>query len=414
MITLALYSMKGGVGKTAAAVNLAHLASAGTYRTLICDLDPQGASSYYFRIRAARNFNSSKFVKGGRFIDENIKGTDYPNLDLLPSKLSYRNLDLALDEMKNSKFRLRKIFGEIEHEYDYLILDCPPGISLVSENVFNAADYIFVPLIPTTLSVMTYEKLLDFFTKKEYDVSRLYAFFSMVESKKSLHQEMMEKIESGGHNVLRTRIPYRSDIERMGVYREPVTAFLPQSDSARIYADLWEEIRGIIENGGLDLNTSIVMKDEIERKFLVNEIPEDLYKYPSNVISQGYLEVTDDETEIRIRRKEDRFFKTVKSGRGLERKEIETKIGSEAYNEEWPKTAGMRIEKRRYEIPYERHVIELDIYLGDLAGLVVAEVEFKSVEESARFVPPNWFDSEVTDDKRYSNRNLAVHGRPEE
>ncbi|MGH7892920.1 MAG: CYTH domain-containing protein, partial [Thermodesulfobacteriota bacterium] len=172
------------------------------------------------------------------------------------------------------------------------------------------------------------------------------------------------------------------------------------------------EIRGIIENRGLDLNIPIVMNNEIERKFLVNEIPEDLYKYPSNVISQGYLEVTDDETEIRIRRIEDRFFKTVKSGRGLERKEIETKIGSEAYNEEWPKTAGMRIEKRRYEIPYERHVIELDIYLGDLAGLVVAEVEFKSVEESARFVPPDWFGTEITDDVRYSNRSLAVYGRP--
>ena len=249
MITLAIYSMKGGVGKTAAAVNLAHLASAETYRTLICDLDPQGASSYYFRIKAARNFNSSKFVKGGRFIDENIKGTDYPNLDLLPSKLSYRNLDLALDGMKKSKFRLRRVFSEIEHEYDYLILDCPPGISLVSENVFNAADYIFVPLIPTTLSVMTYEKLLEFFTKKEYDAGRLYAFFSMVESKKSLHREIIEKIESGGRNILRTRIPYRSDIERMGVYREPVTAFLPQSDSARIYAGLWEEIRGITGKG---------------------------------------------------------------------------------------------------------------------------------------------------------------------
>ena len=250
MDTLALYSMKGGVGKTAAAVNLAYLASAGGFRTLICDLDPQGASSYYFRIKASRNFNSSKFVKGGRNIDENIKGTDYPNLDLLPSKLSYRNLDLALDEMKDSKFRLRKILGEIEHEYDYLFLDCPPGISLVSENIFNASDYIFVPLIPTTLSVMTYEKLLDFFTKKEFDTRKLYAFFSMVESKKSLHREMMDKIESANGNVLSTRIPYRSDIERMGVYREPLTAHLPQSDSAGVYAELWEEMRGIMGKGG--------------------------------------------------------------------------------------------------------------------------------------------------------------------
>ena len=245
MITIALYSMKGGVGKTAAAVNLAYLASAYGFRTLLCDLDPQGASSYYFRIKASRSFNSSKFIKGGRNIDENIKGTDYPKLDLLPSKLSYRNLDLALDDMKKSKSRLKMVFQEIEHEYDYLFLDCPPGISLVSENVFVAAEYILVPLIPTTLSVMTYEKLLEFFRKKEYDIGKLYVFFSMVESKKSLHIEIMEKIESGGERILRSRIPYRSDIERMGVYREPLPAYLPKSDSAVFFMDLWEEVRGI-------------------------------------------------------------------------------------------------------------------------------------------------------------------------
>jgi chromosome partitioning protein len=249
MITVALYSMKGGVGKTAAAVNLAYLASAENYRTLVCDLDPQGACSYYFRIKASRNFNSSKFIKGGRNIDANIKGTDYPNLDMLPSKLSYRNLDLALDDMKKSKSRLRKVFREIEYEYDYLFLDCPPGISLVSENIFTAADYIFIPLIPTTLSVMTYEKLLDFFRKKEYDTAKLFVFFSMVESRKKLHAEMMEKVESNGQNIMRARIPYRSDIERMGVYREPVAAYIPHSTSAEEYRALWDEMRKAIETG---------------------------------------------------------------------------------------------------------------------------------------------------------------------
>jgi adenylate cyclase len=74
----------------------------------------------------------------------------------------------------------------------------------------------------------------------------------------------------------------------------------------------------------------------------------------------------------------------------------------------------MRVEKTRYEIPYGAHLIELDVYSGALEGLVVAEVEFGSEEESARFDPPDWFGSEVTDDVRYSNRSLAVHGRPEE
>ena len=197
MITIALYSMKGGVGKTAATVNLAHLASLDGFRTLICDLDPQGASSWYFRIRAGKNFNSNKFIKGGRSIDE----------------------------------------------YDYLFLDCPPGISLVSENILNAADVVLVPLVPTPLSVLTFEKLGTFLDKKEFDAAKIYPFFSMAERRKSLHLETMDKLSAENRNVLASVIPYRSEVERMGVYREPLTANTPGSFSAKAYAALWTEVK---------------------------------------------------------------------------------------------------------------------------------------------------------------------------
>ena len=235
--------MKGGVGKTAAAVNLSYLASKEGYNTILCDLDPQGASTYYFRIRASKNFNTNKFIKGGKHIDKNIKGTDYPNLDLLPSKLSYRNLDLALDALKNSKKRLKQIFKELEDDYDYLFMDCPPGISLISENVFNAADIIVVPLIPTTLSELTYEKLLKFFEKNDINPKKIHTFFSMVETRKTLHQETMNKVMEEQGNILQTRIPYRSDIERMGINREPVAVSNPHSDSTQSYQELWGEIK---------------------------------------------------------------------------------------------------------------------------------------------------------------------------
>ncbi len=154
------------------------------------------------------------------------------------------------------------------------------------------------------------------------------------------------------------------------------------------------------------------MTNEIERKFLVKEMPAGLENYASNYISQGYLAVTEGGTEIRIRRKGNKYYETVKSGEGLSRKEAEAEIGSDAFHALWPLTEDMRVEKTRYEIPYGAHLIELDIYSGALEGLLVAEVEFPSVEESARFAPPDWFGSEVTSDKRYANRGLALYGKP--
>jgi len=246
MKRISIYSMKGGVGKTAASVNLSYLAAADGFNTLLCDLDPQGASTYYFRIRASKNFNTNKFIRGGKHIDKNIKGTDFPNLDLLPSKLSYRNLDLALDALKNSKKRLKQIFNELADDYDYLFMDCPPGISLVSENVFNASDIIIVPLIPTTLSELTYEKMIKFFKKNDIDSEKIYTFFSMVETRKTLHQETMNKIIEEGNNIFESKIPYRSDVEKMGIHREPLPVTSPHSDSTRAYIELWNEIKTVL------------------------------------------------------------------------------------------------------------------------------------------------------------------------
>lgn len=237
--------MKGGVGKTVTAVNLAYCAAKSGNFTLICDLDPQAASTFYFRIKASKNFNASKFIKGGKNIDKNIKGTDFLNLDLLPSKLSYRNFDLALDALKNSTKKLKAIFKDIEDDYDYLFLDCPPGISLISENVFNASDIILVPLIPTTLSVRSYIKLLKFFKKNKMNNSKIYPFFSMVEKRKSLHKNTINRIGKKKNNFLTTRIPYRSDIEKMGIEKRPVPEYAENSPASESYFSLWEEINSL-------------------------------------------------------------------------------------------------------------------------------------------------------------------------
>lgn len=241
MKTIALYSIKGGVGKTAAAVNLSYLASQLYPPTLICDLDPQGASSYYFRISASKKYSSDKFLKGNKKIFSNIKATDFDNLDLLPSDFSYRNLDIELAEEKKPQKKLKKNLQELSDDYQFIFLDCPPNLTLLSESVFAASDIILVPLIPTTLSMRTFYQLKNFFEVSNLDSSKILAFFSMVEKQKKLHRDVMTENINTPELLFQT-IPYNSEVEKMGIYRAPLNAVLPHSPASTAYKNLWEEL----------------------------------------------------------------------------------------------------------------------------------------------------------------------------
>ena len=154
------------------------------------------------------------------------------------------------------------------------------------------------------------------------------------------------------------------------------------------------------------------MSLEIERKFLVTSLPRAMDRDPHEHIIQGYVVVGADGSEVRLRRKGQKYFETVKLGRGEVRSELEIELTATQFDTLWEATSGRRIEKTRYEVPHAGRIVEVDVYHGELAGLVIAECEFASAEESRRFVPPEWFGGEVTDDPEYKNQNLALHGRP--
>jgi len=238
MRVVSTYSIKGGVGKTAAAVNLAYMAAHRRGRTLLWDLDPQGAASFYYRIKSKVKGGGEGLLSGRRPLESAIKGTDFPFLDLVPSDFSYRHLDLLLDRRKKRTRSLRRLLKPLRGQYDTVIIDSPPGLTLVAENLFDTIDTLVVPLIPTTLSVRTLDQLENFLDPGP----SLLMFFSMVDGRKKLHHDVMDDIRGSRRGVLDTVIPAATEVELMGVNRAPVGEFAPGSGAAQAYASLWSEI----------------------------------------------------------------------------------------------------------------------------------------------------------------------------
>ena len=275
MKVIASYNIKGGVGKTATAVNLSYLAAWEGSPTLVWDLDPQGAASFYFRVKPKVKGGTVRLLKRKRELDDAIKATDYPRLDLIPADFSYRNMDLTLEHFGKSSNRLRKLIKPLRDEYDYLFIDCPPSISLVSENVFQAADILLVPTIPTTLSLRTLYQLLQFCDIRRYRHLSILPFFSMVDPIEDwgltnletslatfiLHDDYRDYYERTGWSVFaRFRLPY-TPIQFKAEYFDEEHDFMPVASPWSITknGDPWREQPLVAEGDTRFLETSLII-----------------------------------------------------------------------------------------------------------------------------------------------------------
>ncbi len=240
MQVVAVAGAKGGVGKTAAAVNLAFLSATSGHRTLLWDLDPQGAATHCYRARAKVKGGATRLLGGKRDLQGFARHTDYPHLDLLPADGTFRVADTVLGTRRWPDRVLRKLLRPLDRSYDVVVLDCAPGLGVVTESVVAAADLVLAPIVPAPLAVRSLDQL-DEFVQGQHPGLTLLAFLSMVDERKVLHRQMLDLVRSDRRFAL-SAVPVSSAVERMGLEQVPAVLASPRNLAAAAYRRLWAEV----------------------------------------------------------------------------------------------------------------------------------------------------------------------------
>lgn len=236
MKTVAVYNLKGGVGKTTTAVNLAWAAVANSSRrTLLWDLDPQAAASYLIGDgKVARDEATAIFARATN-LEKLVRPSTVKGLDLLAADQSLRNLDRMFFDLGKRK-RLKKMLASLAQHYDRIILDCPPGLNETADQVLLAADLVIVPVIPSPLSQRAFIAVQQYIDRQSGKHAPMLPIFSMVDRRRNLHKQALERHADW------PIIPMSSVVERMAADKMPLGAIDPRCEAARAYAKLWTGI----------------------------------------------------------------------------------------------------------------------------------------------------------------------------
>jgi chromosome partitioning protein len=233
LAVIAIYSVKGGVGKTTIAANLAWCsATISCRKTLLWDLDAAGGAGFLFGVDPKRKHTAESVFSKDADPTDLIRKTDVPRLDLLPADESLRDLDSLLERLGKTR-RLAKLTETLARRYERIILDCPPVLNEISAQVIRAADCVVVPLPPSPLSARALELVTREIEAHAKGKPPILPVISMLDRRRTLHREAREA------NAGWPAIPMASVIEQCAVRRQPVGAFAPTSAAAKGFRQLW-------------------------------------------------------------------------------------------------------------------------------------------------------------------------------
>jgi cellulose biosynthesis protein BcsQ len=241
MHAVALTALKGGVGKTSTAVNLAALSAASGRRTLVWDIDPQAGATACFGVKPKLRGGAQRLLGTDRDLAGSIRTSDIPNLDVLPGDVTLREADVIVSGSRKPRRSLRRVLNSIAKGYDIVLVDCPPGIGPATEVLVRSVDLLLVPVVPAPLDLRALDRFADVITDLGGPSELLAPFLSMVDRRKPLHRRLIDEVRTN-RRFLGAAVPVSSAVERMPLEQVPTVIAAPRSLASISLRDLWAEV----------------------------------------------------------------------------------------------------------------------------------------------------------------------------